>query len=156
MLFVLAEARILQVVCAHFSETKRLVKFPLGQQPGVGCDLATQELELQAAVKTDSQIVVFCVTHGVPLSHWHETRQIPCFQRVGANCMPKSGNSSGKCGFIGSSQTLRVAGKASFGFLLCVYTICRKDLFAPGGSRGSPALWRWYGGITSTRTRSVL
>ena len=63
MLFILAEARILQVVCTHFGETKRLVKFPIRQQPGVGCDLATQKLELQAAVKTDSQIVVTGVTH---------------------------------------------------------------------------------------------
>ena len=98
MLFILAEAGILQVVVAHFGETKHLVEFSIRQQPGVGCDLATQELELQAAVKTDSQIVVFCVTHGVPLSHWHETRQIPCFQKVGANSMPKRIGSNGKCG----------------------------------------------------------
>ena len=61
MLFVPAEPRILQIAYAHFGETKRLVKFPIRQLTGVGCDLATQEFELQAAVKTDSQIVVFAL-----------------------------------------------------------------------------------------------
>ena len=63
MLFFAAEATVSEQITGHFSETKRLVKFPIRQQPGVGCDLATQELELQAAVKTDSQIVVIGVTH---------------------------------------------------------------------------------------------
>ena len=79
MLFILAEAGILQVVFAHFGETKHLVEFSIRQQPGVGCDLATQELHPQAAVKTDSQIVVVRVTPLASLSLWHETHQIPCY-----------------------------------------------------------------------------
>ena len=89
MLRVAPHAAVLERVWGHFSQPERLIEFAIRQQPGVGCDLATQELEVQAAVKTDSQIVVFGITHWVPLSLWHETRQTPCFQGCGANCMPK-------------------------------------------------------------------
>ncbi len=53
---------------------------------------------LLAAVKTDSQIVVVGVTHWVPLSHWHETRHIPCFQRFVANSLLKPMDSPKKYG----------------------------------------------------------
>jgi len=98
VLFVTAEATVSEQIVGHFGETKRFVKFPIGQKPRIGGNLASQKIQLQATVETEPQIVVLAVTHWVLLSHWHETRQTPCFQRVGANFMPKSGNSSGKCG----------------------------------------------------------
>jgi len=85
---VLADAAVCEQTIGHFGESERFVKFPVGQQPGVGRDLAAQKLELQSAVEIDPQISVLAVTHWVPLSLWHETRQIPCFQGCGANCMP--------------------------------------------------------------------
>ena len=38
---------------------ERLVEFAVGQQPGVGRDLAAQEFQLQPAVETDPQIARF-------------------------------------------------------------------------------------------------
>ena len=81
MLFILAEARILQVVCTHFGETKRLVKFPIGQKPRIVGNLASQKLQLQATVETESKIVVLAVTERVPLSLRQETHQIPLFSK---------------------------------------------------------------------------
>jgi hypothetical protein len=77
VLLVPAEARILQAVCALRSQAERLVEFSIGQQPSVGRDLAAQELELQTTVKTDPQIVLFGVTHGVPLSAGHDLAEHP-------------------------------------------------------------------------------
>jgi hypothetical protein len=55
---------------------------PHGQQTGVAGDLAATELQLQAAVKSDPQIIVSGVTHWIPLSHWHVERRNHCFSRV--------------------------------------------------------------------------
>ncbi|MDA0836133.1 MAG: hypothetical protein O3A29_22910, partial [Planctomycetota bacterium] len=43
-------------------------------------------------------IVVFRVTHWVPLSPWHDLAKYPCFEGLGANRVPKFGKSNGKCG----------------------------------------------------------
>jgi hypothetical protein len=40
--------------------------------------------------------VVFRFTHWVPLSTWHDLREMPCFQWVGANRMLKGSESIGK------------------------------------------------------------
>ena len=53
MLLVAAHAAVFEGGWGHFSQPARLIEFPIRQQSGVGCDLPTQELELQAAVKTD-------------------------------------------------------------------------------------------------------
>ena len=49
--------------------------------------------------------------------------------------------------FLGASQTFRIARNGFLGFGLCVYTGCRKDLFAPGAVfLGSSQTFRfaWY------------
>jgi hypothetical protein len=72
----------LQKFCAHFSESQRFIELAVGQQSGVGRDLAAQELELQPTVKTNPQIVLFGVTHAVPLAPWHDLAEYTCFSRV--------------------------------------------------------------------------
>ncbi|MCH9778797.1 MAG: hypothetical protein K0U90_20380, partial [Planctomycetes bacterium] len=81
-----------------FRQPERCIQFPVGQQSRIGGDLTAAELQLQAAVKTDPQILVLAVTHRVPLSAWHELAECPCFIGVCANYVPKRGTSSGKCG----------------------------------------------------------
>ncbi len=58
----------------------------------------------------DAQIPVLAVTHWVSLSLWHVERANTCFQGFGANCMPKRGNSSGKCGLIVANPPDRMSG----------------------------------------------
>ena len=41
----------MQKFCAHFGESQRFVEFAVGQQSGVGRDLTTQELQLQASMR---------------------------------------------------------------------------------------------------------
>ena len=62
---------VLQRVLNHFAERKRLIEFAVGEQPGVGGDLAAEEFELQAAVELDPQIPVLTFTHWAALSLWH-------------------------------------------------------------------------------------
>ena len=54
----------MQTLRVDLGQAKCFIKFAVGQQSGVGGDLAPQELELQAAVKTDSQIVVIDLSSG--------------------------------------------------------------------------------------------
>ena len=77
MLFVLADAAVTEQIIRQFSESECFVKFPVGQQPGVGRDLAAQKLQSQTAVEIDSQIPVLAVTHWVPLLLWHVERPNP-------------------------------------------------------------------------------
>ena len=53
MLLVLADAAVFEQTIGHFGESERFVKFPVGQQPRVGCDFATQELQHQSAVEIE-------------------------------------------------------------------------------------------------------
>ena len=57
---------IVHVFIACQSAVDRLPQLAVGQQASIAGDLAAAELQLQPAVKTDSQIVLFGVTHGVP------------------------------------------------------------------------------------------
>ena len=82
VLLVAAQAAVFEGGWGHFSQPERLIEFAIRQQSGIGCDLATEELEFQAAVKTDSQIVVFGVTHRVPLLLLHVERHNHCFSKV--------------------------------------------------------------------------
>ena len=54
MLFVAAEPTVSEQIVGHFGETKRLVKFPIGQKPRIGGNLASQKLQLDTAVEFDS------------------------------------------------------------------------------------------------------
>ena len=74
-----------------------------------------------ATYELDSQIFVLAVTHWVHLSLWYQTRHTPCFQMVGANCMPKRDNSSGRCGLVvayhprrGAEEDVKCANCANF------------------------------------------
>ena len=82
VLLVAPHADVVQRIEGHFCQAELVVQFAVGQQPGVSRDLAAQEFQLQAAVKTDPQILVLAVTHRVPLSAWHELAEYPCFSRV--------------------------------------------------------------------------
>ena len=79
VLFVLAGAAVTEQTIRQFSESDFFVKLSAGQQPGVGCDLATKKLELQAAVELDPQIAVLAFTYWVPLSLWQVDGPKPCF-----------------------------------------------------------------------------
>ena len=63
VLLVPAEAGIGQHLCAQHGQAERFIEFSIGQETGIGCDLAADELEFQPAVKTDPQIVLLGVTH---------------------------------------------------------------------------------------------
>ena len=77
VLLVLAKSRILHALCARLGQMQRLIKFPIRQQPSVGGELASQELQLQCTVEIDPQVPVLAVTHWVPLSEWHEIAENP-------------------------------------------------------------------------------
>jgi hypothetical protein len=61
---------------------QRLIKFPIHQQPSVGGDLASQELQLQSTVEIDPQAPVLALTHWVSLPEWHDLMKDPCFSGV--------------------------------------------------------------------------
>jgi len=82
VLLVLAKSRILQAPCARRGQTQRLIELPIRQQPGVGGDLASQELQLQSTVEINPQVPVLAVTHWVSLSEWHNLMKAPCFPGV--------------------------------------------------------------------------
>ena len=81
-------------------------EFAVDKQPGVGCDLATQELHLHAAVEIEPQTPLLTVTHWVPLSLWHVERENPPFQGLSANRVPKRSDLFGKCGLMGSAEAV--------------------------------------------------
>jgi hypothetical protein len=54
-----------------WQQAQRLIEFSIRQQPGVGGELASQNLQLQCTVAIDPQVPVLAVTHWVPLSLWH-------------------------------------------------------------------------------------
>jgi len=54
-----------------WQQAQRLIEFSIRQQPGVGGELASQNLQLQCTVEIDPQVPVLAVTHWVPLSLWH-------------------------------------------------------------------------------------
>ena len=82
MLFVVALTRIDERVGSYFRQPQCFVQFPVGEQPGIASDLAAHETQLQPPVKTDTQIVLFGVTHRVSLSPWHVDCPNPCFPRI--------------------------------------------------------------------------
>jgi hypothetical protein len=98
MLLVLAEARIGQHLCTHFRETEHFIQFAVGKQACIGGDLATYELDPHTAVKTDTQIVLFGVTHGIPCHCGMLNVPNTANQGLGTNQMPKRTESNGKCG----------------------------------------------------------
>jgi hypothetical protein len=82
VLLVAALAAVPQSDLGHLRQPERLIEFAVGEQTGVGRDLAAQEFQLQAAIKTDPQILVLAVTNSVPLSAWDDLAEISCFSRV--------------------------------------------------------------------------
>jgi hypothetical protein len=71
VLLVLTEASILPAFRAHHSQPERLIKFVVGEQPGIRGDLTTEKFQLQQAFETDPQIALLAVTHWVPRSAQH-------------------------------------------------------------------------------------
>ncbi len=82
VLLVRAQARISQQVCARLREPQRFIEFAVGQQSSIRGDLTAAEIQLQATVETNPQIIVFRVTHWVPLSAWQMDGPNPCFSRA--------------------------------------------------------------------------
>ena len=52
---VLAGTAVLENIPGNFSQAKGIVKFPVGEQPGVRSNLGTMEFKLQTAVEIDPQ-----------------------------------------------------------------------------------------------------
>lgn len=78
MLLVAPHAAVLQLTGGHFSQPQRFVELAVGQQTRVRGDLTAQELQLQAAVKTDPQILVLAVTMVVDTCHMHFQERLDC------------------------------------------------------------------------------
>ena len=98
LLLVSTETWIPENLSAHLGQPERLIQFPIGQQPGIGSDLASQESQLQAGVETYPQFLVLAVIRWVLLSLWHLGRKTAVFQGSGAKYVPHVTFSSGKCG----------------------------------------------------------
>ncbi len=49
----------------QIGQTQRLIQFPIGQQPGVGCDLGTVKLQLQTTIESHPQSLFFGCTHWI-------------------------------------------------------------------------------------------
>ncbi len=69
MATVLPATRVRQYVPGNIDQSDRIIQFPVRQQPGVGSDLGTVELQLEPAVKIQPQNPLFRFTHRV--SHFN-------------------------------------------------------------------------------------
>ena len=74
---VLPTTGVRECVPGNLGQSDRIVQFPVRQQAGVGSDLGTMELKLQATVKIEPQNRRFRFTHRV--SHIN-TQNLPITQ----------------------------------------------------------------------------
>ena len=65
MATVLPTTGIREYVPGNLAQSDRIVQFPVRQQPSVGSDLGTVEIQLQPTVKTEPQNPCFPFTHRV-------------------------------------------------------------------------------------------
>ncbi len=62
---ILPTTGVRECVPGNLGQSESIIQFPVRQQPGVGSDLGTVELKLQAAVKIEPQNPRFRFTHRV-------------------------------------------------------------------------------------------
>ena len=62
---IAASAKIEKFSGAGFSQLHRLIEIPKGEKTGIRTDRRPVELQLDGAVKTDSQVILACFTHRV-------------------------------------------------------------------------------------------
>ena len=62
---ILPTTGVRECVPGNLGQSDRIIQFPIRQQPGVGRDLGTVELQLQPTVKTEPQNPCFPFTHRV-------------------------------------------------------------------------------------------
>ncbi len=60
---VLLTTDIRERVPGNLAQSGRIIQFPVRQQPSVGSDLGTVELQLQTAVEIDPKAPLFRITH---------------------------------------------------------------------------------------------
>jgi hypothetical protein len=65
VLDVLAQATLAQLLSRHLTQTQGLIEFSEGEQPCVRCDGGSPELQLQSAVKFESERALRGFTHWV-------------------------------------------------------------------------------------------
>jgi hypothetical protein len=66
---VLSTTGVREYVPGNLAQSNCIIQFPVRQQPGIGSDLGTVELELEPTVKFQPQNPVFRFTHRV--SHFN-------------------------------------------------------------------------------------
>jgi hypothetical protein len=62
---VLPRTDVREYVPGNLSQSDRIIQFPVRQQPSIGSDLGTVELQLQPTVKIQPQNPLFLFTHRV-------------------------------------------------------------------------------------------
>jgi hypothetical protein len=100
MAAVLAGAGIGEHVTGHRAEAQGIVEFAIGQQPGIGGDPRTMELELQAAGESNLRVPSLDSPAGFSMMASCGPGQTPDIYTLIVESLPEISVSSGECGII--------------------------------------------------------